>query len=500
MRDIPAILWLRWRQFRDGAVYWLRVLGYQPNEKSLSQNLYVLYLFGIGLLWFGAMWTFTHDLASSLGSFLPLTSLAELLQLLPIIGLAVQVYVFVNALRSTPLKLSFADMAYLAGSPISPTAPVIVGFVRQVLVRLLLISLGLAVLAIFLIRPLGTNLGTEAVFRSILATVPFVLFTWVMAWMLGVLRLVFPTVGRSPFVWLLPLLLFPLAYLFPDLILWPTRAFLLNVYGLLPAWVLPFVLLFSLVMVYVLARLSEGVNMVKATDESIIYARIQALGLLAWRQADLQFRIRLQSRQAARKPLLSLAKAEGLWMLVTRAGLSYVRHPIMLLLSLVWGALMTYIAVAIVINQLPVQVWIGWVLVASFVPPSGLLYVFRVDLEERFLRQFLPFDGFQLFIADVLLPLIFLVTGAIGAWWLQGFPAQITLLGIMMIPILSLMLALCGAVALTNKRVLQTRLLATGASFGAVILAGVGLGSPFVALAVALFALLILSGLVSNNT
>jgi hypothetical protein len=46
---------------------------------------------------------------------------------------------------------------------------------------------------------------------------------------------------------------------------------------------------------------------------------------------------------------------------------------------------------------------------------------------------------------------------------------------------------------------LQTRLLATGASFGAVILAGVGLGSPLAALGIALFALLILSGLVTSN-
>lgn len=499
MRDIPAVLWLRWRQFRDGAVYWLRVLGYQPNEKSLSQNLYVLYLFGIGLLWFGAMWTFTYDFVNTLGGLLPLASLADLLQLLAIVGLAAQAYIMVNALRSTPVKLSFADMAYLAGSPISPTAPVMVGFMRQVLVRVLLMSLGLAVLAIFLIRPLGPNLGTGAVFRAILATVPFVLLTWTIAWLLGTLRLVSPRVGRSTYIWLLPLVLLPLAYLFPDLFLWPTRAFLLSVYGLLPVWVLPFVLLLALTLIFALAWLSNRVNMIQATDESIVYARIQALGLLAWRQIDLQFRIRLQSTQAARKPFLSLAKAEGLWMLMTRAGLSYVRHPVMLLLSFAWGALMTHVAVGIVANGLPVQVWIGWVLVASFVPPNGLLYVFRVDLEERFLRQFLPFDGFQLFIADVLLPLVFLIVGASAAWWLQGYSGEITLLGIMVIPVLSLMLALCGAVALTSKRVLQTRLLATGGSFGAVILAGVGLGSPLAALGVAIFALMILSGLVSSN-
>jgi hypothetical protein len=499
MRDIPAVLWLRWRQFRDGAVYWLRVLGYQPKDRSLSQKLYVVYLAGIGLIWFGAMWTFVYDQANALGSFLPLPALASLLVLLPVLGLVAQVYVMVNALRSTPLKLSFADMAYLAGSPISPTAPVVVGFMRQVLLRLLLFSIGFAIIAVFVMRPLGPHLGTDAVIRSILATIPFVLLTWAIAWLCGILRLVFPKIGQWHYLWLIPLLLLPFAYLAPDFILWPSRAFLLNVYGLLPGWILPFVLLLAFVLIYVLARLSDRLNMVQATDESIIYARIQALGLLAWRQLDLQFRIRLQSTQAARKPFLSLPKAEGLWMLMTRAGLSYIRHPLMLLLNLFWGAAMTYVAVSIVVNRLPVQVWIGWLLVASFVPPNGLLYVFRVDLEERFLRQFLPFDGFQLFIADVILPLLFLMVGAVGAWWLQGFSTQITLLGIMIIPVLSMLLALCGAVALTNKRVLQTRLLATGASFGAVILAGVGLASPLAALGVALFALLILSGLVSTN-
>ncbi|MEO8611811.1 MAG: hypothetical protein ABI690_28185 [Chloroflexota bacterium] len=499
MRDIPAVFWLRWRQFRDSAVYWLRVLGYQQNEKSLSQNLYVVYLGGIGLVWFGAMWTFVYDTTNNLGQLLPLASLAALLQILPIIGLAIQVYVMVNALRSTPIKLSFADMAYLAGSPVSPTAPVIVGFVRQVILRELLFTVGFAAISVFLIRPLGPHLGTDAVFRAILATIPFVLLTWVFAWLLGVSRMVFPRLRRFSYFWVLPLLLFPLAYLLPDFFLWPSRAFLLNVYGVLPGWILPFILVLALVLVYILARLSERVNMVQATDESITYARIQALGLLAWRQIDLQFRIRLQSTQAARKPFLSLAKAEGLWMLMMRAGLSYLRHPIMLLLNLGWGAVMSYAAVLIVVNQLPIQVWIGWVLVVSFVPPNGLLYVFRVDLEERFLRQFLPFDGFQLFIADVLLPLIFLIGGAIGAWVLQGFSPDVTLLGILAIPILAIMLALCGAVALTNKRVLQTRLLATGLSFGAVILAAQALHSPFAALAVAVFALLILSGLVTQN-
>ena len=71
--------------------------------------------------------------------------------------------------------------------------------------------------------------------------------------------------------------------------------------------------------------------MIHAVDESILYARIQALGLLAWRMIDVQARIRMQSRQATRKPFLSLPRAQGTSTFVTRAALSYVRHPFMLL-------------------------------------------------------------------------------------------------------------------------------------------------------------------------
>ena len=59
--------------------------------------------------------------------------------------------------------------------------------------------------------------------------------------------------------------------------------------------------------------------------------------------------------------------------------------------------------------------------------------------------------------------------------------------------------SLCGAVAVTNARVLQTRLLATGLSFGAVIVAGTALQSPIAGLGVAALAVLLLSGMVGTN-
>ncbi|MEP7293948.1 MAG: hypothetical protein ABI835_19330, partial [Chloroflexota bacterium] len=222
-------------------------------------------------------------------------------------------------------------------------------------------------------------------------------------------------------------------------------------------------------------------------------------GLLAWRMIDVQARIRMQSRQASRKPFLSLPRARGTSTFVTRAALSYVRHPFMLLACFGWGVAMTMFGVEIIVRQLPIQIWILWVIVAGIAPPFGLLHVFRSDQQELFLRQFLPVDGLQLLIADMIVPLIALIVGGLVAWISFGFEAEVMSLGLIFIPVLGLMVALSGAVATTNAKVLQTRLLATGLSFGAVILAGTQLQAPIAALGVAGLAILLMSGMVGTN-
>jgi hypothetical protein len=126
------------------------------------------------------------------------------------------------------------------------------------------------------------------------------------------------------------------------------------------------------------------------------------------------------------------------------------------------------------------------------------LHVFRIDVEERFLRQFLPINGLQLLAADMVLPLIFVIAGAAGVWLLQGFPASITSLGLTFIPVLAILVALCGAVALTNKRVLQTRILTTALTFGLIMIAGVNF-SPLVAFIIAVLAIMTLGGMVAQN-
>lgn len=145
------------------------------------------------------------------------------------------------------------------------------------------------------------------------------------------------------------------------------------------------------------------------------------------------------------------------------------------------------------------EVWILWLLIVGAAPPVGMLYMFRVDVEERFLRQFLPVNGFELLMGDILSPLAATIAGGAFVIFANGFDLEATLLALILIGILSVLLALCGAVALTSRRVLQMRLLATTLSFGALIIGWTSLHSPLAVFGIALMAIIILSGLVATN-
>lgn len=495
VRDLRVLFWLRRRQFQDNAVYWLRLLGYESRENSFLQNIYVVYLLGIGSIWVFTMWAWFYDTATVVGAGLPPEVLADTLNLLPMIVLVVQVGAMVVALRSTPLKLSFADMAYVAGTPIARSVPVLAGFIRQVVTRSILFGAIWALLTVALLQPVSNAVDTGDSLRVAGVVGLIVVFTWATAWLLGILRLVYPQISRLRLLWLAPLLLLGLVQVAPDALLWPGRAIILVMYDLAPVWLVPFIALLALGLTVAFVLLGNRINMIQAVDESVVYARLAALGLMAWRMPDLQMRIRMQEATATRKPWLSLPKAQGQAALVTRAALSFIRHPSMLLINVLWGAAMAYIVTLIIANNLPVQIWIGWLLVAGIAPPVGLLHAFRNDLQEPFLRQFLPLNGFQMLLADIILPLICLITGAMVVWVLQGFDFDLLTMGVLFIPLVAFLLALCGAYGLTRDRVLQSRLLATGLSFGLPIIATILLGTPLAGLVVMLLAIMTLSQL-----
>jgi hypothetical protein len=85
-------------------------------------------------------------------------------------------------------------------------------------------------------------------------------------------------------------------------------------------------------------------------------------------------------------------------------------------------------------------------------------------------------------------------------WFVIGLSAEIISLGVLLIPMLALVLSMCDAVAMNRDRPLQARLLAVGLSVGVATLAGFGLGTPLAAVVILTLAVMIMAGMLSQDT
>jgi len=226
---------------------------------------------------------------------------------------------------------------------------------------------------------------------------------------------------------------------------------------------------------------------------------LQALGTLAWTQPQIQARIRLQSIGAGRRAFLKLPSATGARMLLARAAISYARHPAALIGVGVWGFALTASAVFIIERALPLQAWIGWMLFAGLIVPRGLLRVFESDVQEPFLRQFLPFDGLQLLLTDALIPWLIMLGGGIAALVVMQLTPAVQIYAWIALPLAAFVLLLIGAWSFTQRRMLQARLLATLFAFGAAAAVGSALQTPIAGLIVIGLAGIIMAGMVLQD-
>lgn len=494
--DLRALGWLRWRQFRDDLRYFLRLLGYESGNRG-----YALYLIAILAFWVFAMSAYTIDQAVLFGRLLEPESYGDIADGLAWAIFLGQAYVLANALRSTPLKLSFADMAFIAPTTINPAAPVLLGMFRQVMTRLVILGPLAALLAVMLASvlrfdPLTDNLPVAG--RALVGAVPVIVLTWAGAWLLGVLRLASPALRQSRALWLVVLAWLALGWLLPDVAHVGGGVLVSALYGDLPGWVLPALWGACLAVIAGVTVAGQGINMTHAVDESQTYARIQALGLLAYRQFDLVMSIRMQGSQTGRRPRFRLSPTVSGWNAIAqRAALLYVRHPLLLITAMIWTVALTAGAKLVVDSGFALPLTIGWVLITGFASPTGLHYVFRTDQEERFLRQLLPVEGIGLLMADTLVPFVAMFFTGLLTWaWLS--PDVPELIAVMLaLPFWLTIQTLCGALAITRpNRTLQIRLLTVCASYLTIAVGFAVLGAVGATFA-ATFVILTLAGLVS---
>lgn len=161
---------------------WLRGLGITPDERSLAERIYWVYLALLGmavvLLWgSGAL-----ALAEQAHLQLSPAVRRALLSALPGGIFVGQVLVLMVTLSSSPFKLTFADMAYVAGSPMYGAAPVLVSFLTRQVRNLALIVPAAALTGVVLAGVSGLPDVRIIALHAVVAAVLLALLSWAVSW------------------------------------------------------------------------------------------------------------------------------------------------------------------------------------------------------------------------------------------------------------------------------------------------------------------------------
>jgi hypothetical protein len=496
MIELRSLLRLRLRQWQHRLTHLLRLFGYNPNDRSLKEFLYNLYLLVFFIFWIViGTWGAIVSEAVHIGASLSPLWWERLLSGIPWALFLAVVGLSLRYARRTPLALTFPDIAYVAGSPMPRSIITLVQFGQSALQAMLIVLPVVAVTAVALAQPAAETAGSWASVRAVVAAIPLLLLTLGIAWLWGIKRLSNPVWGQWPgYVWT-PLTLLILLSAWPEIALWPGKMW---VNALLGSWTLGGMALLVLLvgaMLAVLVWVGNQANLIVAADESSTYARVQALGAFARLSPELAPELRAlqqQKRMVGKRPFLQLPSTSGKATLLVKSGLALLRQGSAPLTLALWGAIFTGGAQLILANAAPPEFWIYWLFGLLLFPPRKLATSFQADLREPFLRQLLPLANWQLLVVDTAVPFACLLIGALGIWLMQPIlpPALIILV--------SILLVLCQGVSslrITPWRIRVPHTATALITVGGVVAAGV-LGSGLAAIITAITAVFLLSAAV----
>jgi len=276
MRDARLVLWLRGRQAYGVTRYWLRAgFGVNPANNSTSERLYTLYLLLFAALWLPAMWLTLASASAGIGLLVGAARRPLLLAALPGLVFLLQIGLMMAALRASPLKLTFADIAYVAGAPLPRAIVVLAGFLRVVVIRLPFVVLAAALIGVALTGATGAGAADAVGLRAGATALLLGVFAWALAWLVGTARLAYPRLRRR-FVWLAPLLLLVLPAVVPGIALWPGHVLEGAIRGRAPgAWTALLAVLAALLLL-ALGWMGARVNLTVVADESLHAGRARS--------------------------------------------------------------------------------------------------------------------------------------------------------------------------------------------------------------------------------
>lgn len=157
--DVARLARLRVRHLRRKSASWAAVVGVDTESNSLGNRLYGLYLGVLLLVWLWFMWGAAFDAAFAFGESLTPPAREGLRTSLTLLPIRALVAFAIGTLRSSPVKFFSADMAYVAGTPVSRPAVAAVwsvaGTIKSALVGGAFAALACAVLAEAATSPLA---------------------------------------------------------------------------------------------------------------------------------------------------------------------------------------------------------------------------------------------------------------------------------------------------------------------------------------------------------
>lgn len=379
MHDVRLLLWLRARHARSALNRTLHLVGAGVDDGGWGERAYQLYAVGIMLVWAALMAAALVDAIQGVfvGLAAAVCSLAVQGALLAVA--LVLLRVGIAGARTTPLKLSHPDIAYLAASAVSARALAGVPAGVQAFAGAaagaalgFLLGVGLESASVLAGAPAAVALAGAALAAAAVA----------LGWVVGFVRLA--SDGWSGWR----------TAAAADALLAPATFAVLSVGGF-------FVLAVAAI---ALALLAPRVDMTRVIDENSLHADLCQFGMLSPLDRNDIAEYQRRRKLADRPVRFSLPRGEGRLALVQRAALSHARQYDGLASLVMQGAFVVPLGVLALLGAGGPVLFVFWLPVAVLMPQGvrEATRAFRDDARNRLVRDRLPFGVLELLAFDTL--------------------------------------------------------------------------------------------------
>ncbi|MCL2150912.1 MAG: hypothetical protein FWH50_01645 [Coriobacteriia bacterium] len=504
-RDLRLLLGLRLRRLRAALGFFLGgLIGSDILEDGgVMERLYQLYCLALFAGWFAVMWAALLYHVSAvfvgLGASATLVALRCTFLVFPAFFIAA----IASYIRRSPVTFTSADIAYIAGSQMSPAGIVLAAMIPQILMTGA-IGFGLGYLTATVAQAV-TSVGLSPVMIATAYALGLVVALFG-AWLVGTIRLATANYKtRLVFALASQLFLVLALPLYMDKF-WPAFGGIIGQVAtpLLPAGLLlTALLLAALIQVGLIVLATRRLSLPKLADENALFADINSLMLMPLYDLNGYRELRRRKRVEARQARIFLPIGSGSAALVSRSLLSYARQPSGLLLVCLWALTAAPLAVQLLFSSSPYVFWLIWLAVIIFAS-AGLretTRVYRETSRNKMLRNALPFGNIRLLACSTAPPLtLVMLLTTIAVLVTQPFGPQLPgmlLVGLLFNLAFLLCSALEGMLLLSSKRRLSYELPAVIVALACFAVTWVG-NSAMVVLLLAVL-ILALAGILQNS-